>query len=95
MVLAVIQKQRTGFRHILVLVPGQHDVPVFHAVAHGHAAHVGIRMLVQHRLGQDGDRVVFDTSSTMKSHWELSRANFGRKPAAWQASTICSWRMKS
>ena len=52
MVLAVIQKQRAGFRHILVLVPGQHDVPVFHAVAHGHAAHVGIRMLVQHRLGQ-------------------------------------------
>ncbi len=33
-------------------------------------------MLVQHRLGQDGNRMVFDTSSTMKSHWELSRANF-------------------
>ena len=59
MVLAVIQKQRAGFRHILVLVPGQHDVPVFHAVAHGHAAHIRIRMLVQHRLGQDGNRMVF------------------------------------
>ena len=36
-------------------------------------------MLVQHRLGQDGTAWFFDTSSTMKSHWELSRANFGRK----------------